>query len=425
MGSAARAGWGDGRPEPGPGAGGGRCRSHFNLLTTAIGAAVAAVALATLSIPSGGATAGASVRQDAVPGSSGTSCASELPHMGLASSRPDYAMDNMWRSYADSSRGWSWTGGDGGQSVVLPGGRIDWLFDDSYLGRVVGGARYNAPMLHNLMVVQDGKSFSTLYSSRDGQPVELMNYGIARRHFYWSNDGIVAGGSLWVSYSSYYYPSSPTVFGFVRTGTVLVRYSLSTMRMESVSRVPDGAEVIWGVWMMGHGSYVYVYGTRGVKDGFSVSDAMFLARAPRSDMASPWQYWDGSGWSGDAKSAAVLSTSVASQFSLTKVGNVYVLASMHTGYLSNRLMLWFACRPMGPFVRPTRAYITTGQTGVYGTQGIPGVYTYGASLHPELTSGDQLVISYDVNTSDWPILDKNVYIVRPRFIRATITTNAA
>ncbi len=343
--------------------------------------------------------------------------------MAVASSRPDYAMDNMMRSYANSGRGW--TGGDGGESVALAGGRTAWLFDDSYLGKVVRGARPESVFLHNMVVVQDQNSLTTRYRTWDRTPLELMNRGIplGSKRFYWSDDGIQADGSLWVTYSKYYYPGKPTVFGFVRLGEVLVRYSLRTMRTESITRVPDAARVIWGTWMTYHGPYVYIYGAETAKDGLSTD--VYLARAHLSDLVSPWQYWDGSEWSSDASLAAVISNSAGGQFSVTKVGNVYVLVTMGTGFLNRRVWVSFSCRPMGPFTNRKLAYTTTGRGGVYGTNGIPGLYTYGVTVHPELSQGDQLVISYDVNTSDWALLNENVNIVRPRYARINISTSAA
>lgn len=381
------------------------------ILVAQVGAALPGAAAST-SRPSGKASSSASA--GARP-----SCQSELHHMGIAKSRPDYALDNEMRSYANSGRGWS--GGDGGNSVMLPGGSVAWLFDDSYDARVVGNARPSATMMHNMVVLQQGQSFTTLHRVRRGRELEYMNWRVPpkSRLFFWNNAGVVSDGALYVSYSSYYYPSAPTVFGFVRTGTVLAKLALPSMRIEQVSSIGGPGSIEWGVDMVHHGPWVYIYGSAG-RSGVLGSSA-YLARAPSGALFGPWQFWDGHGWTAEQASAAAVSSSVSTEFSVVEVGNVYVLVTMGQGYLSPRIMAYFGCALTGPFIRGQLAYTTTGRSGPYGTNGIDGVYTYGACAHPELTKGDQIVISYDVNTSVWSLLNENVNIVRPRYVRATIS----
>lgn len=147
---------------------------------------------------------------------------------------------------------------------------------------------------------------------------------------------------------------------------------------------------------------------------------MYVARVPTGQLIGTWQYFTGAHWVLEARKAQPVTTVAASEYSVTKLGNTYVLTTMQDSFESGNLMVYFACSPTGPFVDGRTVYVTTGHTGVYGTNGIPGVYTYGASAHPELAGPNKLIISYDVNSSDWAILDDNVNIVRPRFVVATI-----
>lgn len=188
------------------------------------------------------------------------SCRAEVGGVKVENPQPDYDLDNSMADYANSSKGW--TGGDGGQSIELPGGKIEWLDDDIYLGKVVGEARVDSVFLHNALVIQSGTKFKTMYGLSGKKPLEFMNYDNLPAHWYWSDGAIVSGKTLYVSYSSYYYRGTPSVFGFVRTSTVLAGFSLPNLHLVSVTPLSKKQGILWGISMMNSGSYTYIYGTR-------------------------------------------------------------------------------------------------------------------------------------------------------------------
>lgn len=349
-------------------------------------------------------------------------CATRLAGIRIVSSSADQTLDTAMASYGNSGKGWS--GGDGGASVTVPGGRTVWLFNDSYLGKVVGGARTVSDFVHNVMVVQAGNRFTTLDKMHNGKPMEFMSRGLRPGHFYWSNDGIVSGKTLFVSYSSYYWLTQPSVLGMTYGGTVLAAFSLRNFHLEGLAPLTKTGGIKWGISMLDVGKYVYIYGSS--SKGGRERGAIYVARAPKDDLLSAWQYFTGQTWVRRAASAARLQNTVAAGYTVSKLANVYVLTTMeNSGLLSDHLIMYFACSPTGPFLDGRIVYTTLGHGGVYGTNGIPGVYTYGACMHPELTRGDTVVVSYDVNSADWAILNTDVNIVRPRYVRATISFGSA
>lgn len=342
------------------------------------------------------------------------SCGSKVAHRRLAYHAVDYWRDRFWRLYADSGKGWS--GGDGGASVSLPGGRVAWLYNDSYVGKVVDGTRPDPEFVHNLIVLQDGPNLTTLYGGTRTHPVPFMTYKLSHHNWYWSNSGVETGGVLYVSYSSYWYPGTPSVYGFVRTGTVLAGFSLRTFHLVSFNWLDNPRHIVWGVSMRKGADWVYVYGLRTSGSGSSMTRQVFLARAPVGHMLAPWQYYTGSGWSRTLSLAAPVFGSVSSTFSVSLVDGVYVITTMSPAYGSPEAEMYFGCHPAGPFRNGLAVWDTTSQQGTYGTIGIKGAYTYGAIAHPQLTRGTSTVLSYDVNTSDWGIINQNVDIVRPRYV---------
>jgi hypothetical protein len=347
------------------------------------------------------------------------SCASKLAGVRVVDPEPDYDIDNTMANYGDSGKGWS--GGDGGQSIKLPDGRIVWLYDDIFIGKVINNARPHAAFLHNAFVVQTGHKFTTLYGlTTDKQPTSFMNYNLTPGYWYWSEGAIVSDGTLDVVYAAYYFKGKPTVFGFVRAGTVLARFSLTKLQLESVVPLSTKGGILWGVSMLNKGDFTYMYGTKGGDNPFVYENYLYVARALKGGPLSHWQYFTGRIWVDDPAKVVPLTSDAAPNFSVTAVSNVYVLTTMQDSWESNKLVVYFSCSPTGPFENEREVYTTTGQGGAYGTNGIPGVYTYGACAHPELASGDRMVISYDVNSTDWDILNTNVNIVRPRYVTATI-----
>lgn len=371
-------------------------------------ALVAALALVTLQ--SLGTTAATPAQASSVPT---LSCGAKVAHRRLAYHAVDYWRDRFWRLYADSGKGWS--GGDGGASVSLPGGRVAWLFNDSYVGKVVDGGRPRPEFVHNLIVLQHGPQLTTLHGGSRSHPVPFMTYKLSHHNWYWSNSGVETGGVLYVSYSSYWYPGTPSVYGFVRTGTVLAGFSLRTFHLISFRWLDNRRHIVWGVSMRRGADWVYVYGLRTSGSGSSMTRQVFLARAPVGHMLGPWQYYTGSGWAGTLSLAAPILGSVSSTFSVNLVDGVYVLTTMSPAFGSEAEM-YFGCHPAGPFRNRLAVWNTSSTGGIYGTMGIKGAYTYGAILQPQLTRGALTVLSYDVNTSDWSLIDQNAGIVRPRYV---------
>jgi len=346
-----------------------------------------------------------------------STCSTELARLRVTTSQPDYEWDQVMRSYANTGQGWS--GSDGGESVKLPDGWIVWLYDDTYVGTVTNDRRL---FLHNTMVVENSGGFTTLYGDPSGQPAEFMNYGLPADYWYWSNDGVVEGDTLYVSYSAYHWRTY-SEFGFVWTGTVLAGFSLNNFGLESVTPLKSERGILWGVWMIDFGRYTYIYGTAATGHGLFRQTYMYVAKVPSGHILSQWDYFDGSTWSSNVSRIEPVTNLASSQYSVTRIGNVYVLTTMKNAFESPELMMYFACSPTGPFTGGKLIYDTLGHGGIYGTTGFPGGYTYGAYAHPGLTSGNRMIISYDVNSSEWRIVTQNENIVRPRYLEVTISVS--
>ena len=128
-----------------------------------------------------------------------------------------------------------------------------------------------------------------------------------------------------------------------------------------------------------------------------------------------------SGWSDDEAASARIMDGVSNEYSVTPLGTGYVLITQDTTELfSTHVVAYFGCNPAGPFTGKQDVYLTP-ETGASGSYGNPNVFTYNPHAHPELSSGNALLISYNVNTFDIDDLWADASIYRPRFVTATFS----
>ena len=166
--------------------------------------------------------------------------------------------------------------------------------------------------------------------------------------------------------------------------------------------------------------YIYVYGTR--SDLATGKKDAIVARVPPADFESfsAWRYWNGTGWVPDSGEVAPLTGTgwLSSEFSVTPLPDGrYLLAYQKFG-IGQETAVRVGPSPTGPFGAPITLW-TCPEANVD-----PDIYCYNAKAHPHLSSPNELLISYNVNTFDFA---DHVYadIYRPRFIRVRLAGFAA
>ena len=324
---------------------------------------------------------------------------------------PDTALNALWDSYGD--QGGHWTGGDSTASVPLPDGRTVWLFSDTYLGTVnADGTRpQNSPQVHNTMVVQQsGQLGQTLYGGTPTAPASLVQVAGSDNQ-YWVADGTVEGSDLKVLYNLYT-KTSDAPLDVQLHGTALVTFALPGLTVSNITTLPLGAGIAWGSALLEDGTYTYVYGSEHTSDGMVF---LHVARVPAGGLAGAWQFWTGSGWSGQESASTRLLSGVGTAFSVTKVGGQYVLVTQDSNLVfSPSFVLLTAPSPTGPFGAPNYLF----QAPEANSGGRP-VIVYDARVHPELSTGTKLVMSYNVDSLNPQdnLADRSIY--RPRFMDIT------
>ena len=332
----------------------------------------------------------------------------------------------LLRSADDNSSHDDWTGGDSTYSIQLPDGRTLWIFSDTFLGTVnpdgsrpvveEGGATV---MLNNSFVIQDGDRLTTIIGGEPGAPASLLearDRGFTGGSVFWAGDAIMHDGHIEIAYRRH----SP--YGFAQ-GLAVTRFDPADLtRPVEVRELETTSFVSWGSAVVRADGYTYVYGV----EDTSEAKHLRVARVEGDSLFGTWEFYTGDGqWSGSEQAAANQFVGVANEFSVTRMGDAYVLVTHDTTEpLSPDIVAYAAASPLGPFEDKTVLYRTP-ETGAAGTYRNPNVYTSNAHAHPGVDRGsDGLLISYNVNAfapPDWaPGEPLEVYsdasIYRPRFV---------
>jgi hypothetical protein len=181
-----------------------------------------------------------------------------------------------------------------------------------------------------------------------------------------------------------------------------------------MTRADDNGVIFFGAGVMDHrwvDDYIYVYGYKDLR-GRNLIAARF--KIENLHNFNQWEYYSDAGWVNNIHRVKSLINEVSAELSVT-----YIAEGMYEGKFmltvmknttSGTIAYALGDTPVGPF----SAYKTIYQT--YEHQLFKGGYTYNAKLHPNLSTYDQLRLSYNVNSFDFATLwDARVYY--PRFLK--------
>lgn len=315
-----------------------------------------------------------------------------VPHTAVATS-PDTMLTHMFASLSGSG----WVGGDGANSVALPDGRDCWIFSDTITSSSAAGLTF----AHNSIVVTGG-----------GRPQVIDNPlpQPSPNEFYWAGAARVHDAQIWEIVPEIV-QTGPGLWDFHFAADYLAKINITTLKPTSITPLQGTAGTInWGVAMLDHGPYTYIYGS----ESQGLSSWMHIARVPKGRVDLPWSYDTSLGWKPNAAAASrrVL-PGVAPVFSVVDLGagrGISVITQQPM--MGQAIYSWHAASPTGPFSMKRRIYTT----GSFGAR----TYTYNALAHPEKTADGQMLFSFNVNSFD-ALSPANATLYRPRFFRIPLS----
>jgi hypothetical protein len=318
-----------------------------------------------------------------------------------------------------------WLGGDGASSVDLGGGRVLWLFGDSFINPSTSGKRSDSIVVRNSVAIQKGydpsaASVDFYWNTVDEKPASFfLRKG---NSWYWPGDGIRVNDILLIFLMEIC--ESDNELGFDVTGwrAVLIENPDENpghwrMRWLGTPEQSFGT-IIGSACVIGDEDYIYAFSTD------AQSHVVYLVRwavssVLRGDLSAP-KWWD-------RKAGAWVLQDMMEEKPCPLFTEGQMEFSAHYEPLLKKYLQIQTASFMDPRISFRSAKDITGpwssSEGFYmpGQAGQEDIMIYAAKLHPALTGAD-FVLTYSVNTNDYERLLKDRSIYYPVFLKGKLET---
>jgi hypothetical protein len=298
-----------------------------------------------------------------------------------------------------------WLGADGAYTIDLGGGRVLWLFGDTFIADTAADTRTASTMVRNSVAVMTGDDPATAtmaFAWRDGSPPDSF-FAENGSNWFWPSDGIrIANGPLVVFLSQQTATSEGLGFaaaGYRAVGVADPSGSAATWQLVDVPVAPApfdanasvACSALDGSAAGDGGSHlVAVLVTGDSHDGR-------LARWPTSqiaalDLSSP-EWWDGSAWSATTTEPAIVLPGGSTECSLQQIDNTWVQIASH-GFGASTIAIRTARALTGPWSEADDVFTPPESQ-------VANPFVYAGKGHPALTThtpNGAIVITYADNS---------------------------
>lgn len=339
------------------------------------------------------------------------------------------------------SRTSGWFGADGIFSVTrngveTPGAgqaseTILW-FSDTMLGEISGDSlQPGSQMINNsIAILDEEKNIRFYWKENEGKRSAIFvpqTRSTQQGDYYWLGDGFVTPQrNLYIfAFRMRNTPDGGT-FGFKEMGNSLIVVPAGSQPPFDVYREIEmpfasfGAGVYVNTIEAGARNpdgYVYIYGVRGR------NKQLVVARVKPSDIEtfSKWTFWNGRRWDRNFAHIASVTDHVSNELGMMQLEDGrYALVFQEDG-MGKHVAVRLAPTPAGPFGKLIRLYDCSEELGED-----KDLFAYNAKVHPVLSSPDELLISFNVNSFDFlNDLRQRPGLYRPRFIRVKILRDSS
>jgi hypothetical protein len=345
-----------------------------------------------------------------------------LPAFGKAEAMPE--MDKLFRQTD------GWVGADGAHSFSVTPQRTIWLFSDTWVGKIRDGKRTDCTMVNNTLGVQDGRGVKSKveFVIRRGADGEAKSFIIPAdgKGFYWLQAGSMIDKRAVLFLSQIEKTPAGGAFGFKQIGQWLgivenpldepLKWRIEQRKLDCVMFTP-GRLLTWGTALLLDGDYLYIYGIDEDHKPGALDRFLILARVPvkAATDVEAWRYYAKGEWKADFREASRIAGEMASEGSVTYIPALkhYVLVYTQGG-MSDKIRVRTAPQPWGPWSESVTVY----QCPDVGWD--KRVFCYAAKAHGELTTANELIITYAANSDDFWHVASDARLYWPRFVRVPI-----
>lgn len=310
----------------------------------------------------------------------------------------DAVEDPVWTNYfrPSSSTGEDWVAGELKSSLLLPDGKVMWLFGKSGIQPLSPGNTIPCnDSIYNCIVVQDNDTLTQLTTYLAPPPGDRSYFQPTppgATHFT-PGHGYIKGDTAVV------YLRESVGDSFV--GTSVGRAGITTMDLLDIGQPNPGLQRISfgnGVVVDSLGGQVYVFGALDTTVASYRLCLPFLARHPFQNVYAPWEYWTGNGWS-------------ASQWAAMPISRYWVAANYAAFQRDGRFhIVSEEENPQGEACGADKNFLVYHSNLITGMYADPRIFytaqdsfgqepllTFDAYAHPWLSACDSLLVTYNRN----------------------------
>lgn len=314
-----------------------------------------------------------------------------IPNEGKWDAKVRVFSDTVYNRYLTRYSGWN--GADGCYTTLLPDNTLLWTFQDSFFGEVKADrSRVDNVFVRNTGVLQRDislNSFIQLNPGEGNQTQTWLKYDNAPEDVDW----------YWPCASQVFNNELQMVLGHVkRTGSGdwdygqasvdIAVFDLPSMQLREIIKDKDVTANYGAGSCKAPDGYTYLYAT---ENGFLTS-FMYVARVADHDLKGTWEYYTGNGWSTQPAKYNVCDN-ITQPNVFYDDGRYYLVSQAILFGLD--IDLYESSSPVGPWGNKRTIYRVPEQYS--GGEFI----TYNAFVHHALSRQGELVISYNINPTDF------------------------
>ncbi|HLF14138.1 MAG TPA: DUF4185 domain-containing protein, partial [Bacteroidota bacterium] len=332
---------------------------------------------------------------------------------------------SAWREADSLFRGDPhWLGSDCASTVDIGGGRVLWLFGDTWIDPSGRGTRRGARMVSNSVAIQTGTDPSRATMkfywgrTRDGAPAAIIPDEGGVRH--WFGNGVRVDDRLVLFLGAVVNTNSGLGFESAGWAAWMVENpdaeppEWRMHRLETPTNVLGVSPGFTAVRRAGE--YVYAFGSEDPVKSHPLYAVRWQAEDLRAGRLMAPEWWAGErlGWIPESSTSArfPLFENGAPEMSIHfDEASGRFIAVQGSGFGAADVMLRAAPSLTGPWSRARMVYRPMEYYK-------PDVMIYAAKAHPELTGAD-LVLTYATNGTDIGIVANDSQLYYPRFVRLT------
>lgn len=321
-----------------------------------------------------------------------------------------------------------WCASDATISLQLPDNKTLWLFGDSFIGEKIGEFGINpskSKFINNSAIIEDGSSLTARYGGTFENPSSFIPG--EGTDFFWPEHAVIEHDTIKVfAVRVKLTDTGIPGFNFQVGTTYKVSYKypgieyIETGKFESVT----DSTFRFGACVIKSGDYTYIFGIKDTTSGVYTYPLPYLARVSES-IEEPWQFYAGSDtWSPDCDDAVPLGDRPMSEsfYVYEKNGKFYLI--MHEIWLVGELFILEADKITGPWNRATSGGIENKFAIIKKNT---GNITYNLFAHPHFQKDGKILISFNVNTTNFSSIYQDARNYRARFywldVESAVTTS--